>query len=122
MSDNLWERAEELANRPYDITIEEDTLSDGRKIFLARHPQLRGCVAQGETINEATSNLDDARVDYIYALLDMRLDVPAPLSSKPSVAYQQNTYIFDASGQADALENKKHVLSIRLQGDSIQHH
>ena len=67
---NLWEQAEHLASLSYTITIEGDRLSDGRIVYLVRNPELPGCKAEGATIDEAKANLDEARVDYIHALLE----------------------------------------------------
>lgn len=78
MNDLLWEKAKELADRPYHITQETDELSDGQKIILLRHPELKGCKAQGFNLDEATKNLYEARVDYLYALLISELPIPDP--------------------------------------------
>jgi predicted RNase H-like HicB family nuclease len=76
--DDLWEKAERLASRLYPITIERDHLSDGSVVYLARNPELPGCKAQGTSIQEATTNLEKAQVDYIHALLESGLPVPEP--------------------------------------------
>ncbi len=84
MNSELWQRAQKLADRPYDFSIEEDALTDGQPVYLLRDSELPGCKAQGATVDEAKVNLDEARVDYIYALLEAGLDVPLPAKSKPS--------------------------------------
>jgi predicted RNase H-like HicB family nuclease len=131
MNNEVWERAEELAARPYSITIEQDTLSNGQVVFLARHPELPGCKAQGNTIDEAKKSLDEARVDYIYALLESGLEVPAPVTIIPTSMNQATRnariWILDASrdragGKAtidlsDAPQQSEQTLSISLQGD-----
>lgn len=78
MSNELWERAEKLAARPYDVQVLGEETPDGQTIYLARNPELYGCKAQGETIEEAIANLNEARIDYIYALLEDHLPVPEP--------------------------------------------
>ncbi len=101
MDSVLWEKAEELAARSYSITIEEDTLSNGQKVFVARHPELPGCKAQGNSPEEAKNNLDEARVDYIYTLLDAGLEIPPPNESLSSTENQPmgnaHIWVFDAS-------------------------
>jgi len=82
MNANNWEKARRLADRPYEITIEIDMPADGRPIFLLRHPELRGCKAQGATVAEARRNLDSARLDYIYTLLETGLPIPAPAATE----------------------------------------
>lgn len=74
------EKATQLANRNYLITLSHDTLSDGSIMYLARNPELPGCKAQGRTEVEAVNNLRDARIDYIYFLLEDGLNVPSPHS------------------------------------------
>lgn len=81
MNETLWLEAEKLANELYDFTVETDDLSNGQLIYLLRHPDLPGCIAQGISISEAKSNLDAARVDYIYDLLVSGLNVPVSSNS-----------------------------------------
>jgi predicted RNase H-like HicB family nuclease len=82
MNEKQLQEAERLANRHYTITTSEDTLSDGSIIFMARNPELQGCKAQGKTRTEAVNNLRDARIDYIYYLLEDGIDVPVPKSQE----------------------------------------
>ena len=58
----------------YRIELEED--EDGG--FVAHHPELRGCIAQGETADEAVQNLRDARAAWIQVRLEDGLSVPEP--------------------------------------------
>ena len=46
--------------------------------FVARHPDLPGCVGQGETPDEAVGALDHARASWIEARLRANLAVPVP--------------------------------------------
>jgi predicted RNase H-like HicB family nuclease len=68
---------------PYAVTIMEDTCGDA-VCYMAVHPELPGCMAQGETPEEARRNLDVAREDYISALLEMGLPVPLPNGWTPN--------------------------------------
>jgi predicted RNase H-like HicB family nuclease len=108
MSEELWDQAEQLASRPYEITIEGDTLSDGQIVYLARNPKLPGCKSQGDTIDEAKSNLAEARVDYIHALLDEGLPIPEPM---------QIVFMSDLP-QVSPTEDK--VVAIPLLGDDVE--
>ena len=76
--DHLWTKTERLASRPYPLNIEQDSLADGRTVYLARNRDLPGCKSQGVTIGEVVANLSQARADYIYALLTSDLPVPEP--------------------------------------------
>jgi predicted RNase H-like HicB family nuclease len=81
MNDQLLEQAKQLASRKYSTTIEADVLSNGRPVFIARNLELEGCKSQGYTPNEAKANLDLARIDYIYSLLEDGIVPPEPIAS-----------------------------------------
>ena len=78
MNQNLLEKAISLAKRPYLVEINRDETTEGKPIYLARSPELEGCIAQGETVEVANENLLEARIDYIYSLLEDNLQVPEP--------------------------------------------
>ena len=78
MSTNLEEQARGLAARPYAVEVMQDETTDGQPIYLLTHPELLGCMAQGRTIEEAKSSLEEARVEYILSLLEDGLPVPDP--------------------------------------------
>ena len=78
MDQNLLEQATKLAARNYKLTVFEDRLSNGQIIYMAKNPELKGCMAQGTTIEEAIKNLDEARIDYIYDSLEDGTEVPDP--------------------------------------------
>lgn len=74
----IVENASDLAARPYIVVVFKDKTTDGDFIFLAVNPEIDGCMAQGETMEEAEENLDVVRVAYIQHLLDHGLPVPEP--------------------------------------------
>lgn len=76
MNHEQLDRAEQLASRNYNTVVERDTLTDGSPVYLASNPELPGCMSQGATSEEAVKNLRNARVDYIYMLLEDGLPVP----------------------------------------------
>lgn len=80
---------EEYISLPYAITIDEDSC-DGKLCFMARHPELRGCKAQGWTPQEALANLRVARKEYLEALLEWGDEIPLPksLSRQPKPTLQ----------------------------------
>ncbi|HKI03229.1 MAG TPA: toxin-antitoxin system HicB family antitoxin [Thermoanaerobaculia bacterium] len=53
-------------------------------MFVASHPDLPGCLAQGASADEAIANLDDARNDWITFRLEAGLPVPEPLGQEYS--------------------------------------
>ncbi|MDY6918053.1 MAG: type II toxin-antitoxin system HicB family antitoxin [Chloroflexota bacterium] len=83
MTREIEDRARHLASQPYAIEIRKDKTTTGEDVFLAENPDLYGCMAQGATIEEALSNLADARLDYIETLLVDGEPVPDVVS--PSV-------------------------------------
>lgn len=59
----------------YDIEIVPD-IAGTRHVFVASHPELPGCMSDGESIEDALSNLADARALYVRALRDRGLQIP----------------------------------------------
>lgn len=66
MNKELLAKAEILAKHEYQTTITAEKLSDGRVVYMAKNPDLEGCMAQGFTKQEAIRNLKEARIEYIY--------------------------------------------------------
>lgn len=63
---------------PYRIEIRPDTQTDGGVVYIATIPDLPGCMSHGSTIEEARENLEDAKREYLAALEERRLPIPAP--------------------------------------------
>lgn len=82
MTSKIEDKAKYLASQPYAVDIMKDKTTNGEDVFLAKNPDLYGCMAQGATIEEALANLADARLDYIEALLEEGESVP-DVSSPP---------------------------------------
>lgn len=95
LNNQLWEEAENLAWRDYDVETFRDTLTNGDIVILARHPELPGCMAHGATLEEALTNLKEARTEYIYSLLEDREDVPYPRAEATSTAVNENIVAFE---------------------------
>jgi predicted RNase H-like HicB family nuclease len=72
------QEAARLAALPYSVEVAKDETTDGRPIFLARVPELEGCMAQGDTLDQALDSLQEAKLDFILALLVDALPVPLP--------------------------------------------
>ncbi len=82
MNNQLMRKAEVLASRNYSLAVFKDKTADGQPIFLAKNPELYGCMAQGTSLEDAIGNLEDARIDYIYSLLEDDQEVPGPASQE----------------------------------------
>jgi len=61
----------------YPVVIEPLSEEDGGG-FLARVPDLPGCMSDGETPEEAVTNVQDAIAVWIEAAHDLGHVVPAP--------------------------------------------
>jgi predicted RNase H-like HicB family nuclease len=72
------ERAIELSKMGYKIDLLKDKTTEDEYIYLAVNPELEGCMAQGETPQDALANLEEVRVDYFEHLLEFNLPIPAP--------------------------------------------
>ena len=75
---SLRDIAIEVSKMGYTIELLRDKTTDGDYIYLAVNPELEGCMAQGETPEEAVANLEEVRVDYFEHLLEFDLPIPGP--------------------------------------------
>lgn len=82
MEKSRKEMAAKIANSGFTTELRKERTTDGDTLFLAVTPELDGCMAQGESAEEALEGLDEIRVEYIEHLLEFNLPVPSPLSRK----------------------------------------
>jgi antitoxin HicB len=61
----------------YPIVVEPLPIEEGGG-FLAAAPDLPGCISDGDTPEEAVSNIQDAIVTWIEAARDLGHAVPRP--------------------------------------------
>ncbi len=78
MNKKYWKQAETLAKRPYQAHVFLDQTTDGEPVYVAVIPEMPGCSAHGDTVEEALAWLESAKADHIWFLLDQNLDVPEP--------------------------------------------
>ena len=69
---------EEYMKLPYPIEITPDKDEGG---YVASHPDLKGCITCGQTIESATAALADAKRAWLKAALESGYEIPAPGSS-----------------------------------------
>lgn len=117
MNEKLLELAKELATRNYKLSVFEDRLSNGQTIYMAKNPELKGCMAQGKTIDEAIKNLKDARIDYIYDSLEDNIPVPSPAALATQTAFTIDAEQITISQTISA---EKNLQDITQQGHSKQ--
>lgn len=60
----------------YLITIESETLSDDSRIYVASHPEIAHCFAQGSTVEEALTNLHAVFADIVDHCIEHGLPLP----------------------------------------------
>lgn len=77
--------AELLASLPYAEVVVPDVDTEGRRVFVASNPELRGCMAHGDTVDEARHNLAESRLLYIESALEDGVTLPVPEATKKSV-------------------------------------
>lgn len=80
----------------YSRDVRPAIYTDGRPCYLAELPDLPGCVAYGDTVEEAEDSLDRARVAWITHHHQKGLDIPLP-SDRPSQCWQTDPVPEDAS-------------------------
>ena len=56
--------------------------SDEDRCYIARVPELSGCVADGVTIEEAAANAKDAIQSYLESLDEQGRPLPGPIAAK----------------------------------------
>jgi predicted RNase H-like HicB family nuclease len=62
----------------YREVIRPDSYQDGSIAYIAEIPELPGCKAHGRTPEEAQANLEDAKREYLEALTEAGIELPAP--------------------------------------------
>lgn len=75
----------------YPVVVYPDVLTDGSVCYVAEHPDLPGCVAHGDTIDEAKGLLDKARTAYKRHVTETGGEVPQPDPSAPSAMELRST-------------------------------
>jgi predicted RNase H-like HicB family nuclease len=92
---NLQEKAMELASRPYTLFVFLDETTDSGTVFVAMNPDLPGCIAQGDSAEEAESILSEVRTDYMAHRLVHALPIP-----EPGLAREQSGRLSDQAATA----------------------
>jgi predicted RNase H-like HicB family nuclease len=62
----------------YQRVVMRQVDDEGNLFYVAVHPELKGCTAQGETAEEAIKALNEARALYLEALQRAGIAPPAP--------------------------------------------
>ncbi|MCY3976814.1 MAG: type II toxin-antitoxin system HicB family antitoxin [Chloroflexi bacterium] len=78
MNQLLWQQAEKLGKRPYQMMTFLDKTTNGERVYVALIPELPGCHTHGDTIDEAHELLNEVKVEFIYFMLEDGIAVPEP--------------------------------------------
>jgi predicted RNase H-like HicB family nuclease len=120
IDEQLMREAMKLASRPYTVSYETDTLVNGEHVYLLRNPELPAVKAQGESLEEANQNLEEARTDYIYSLLEDGLPVPEPATSA-STGSSANGQVWTIRAKNDGNETQAPaIVVVTLGGDLVK--
>jgi len=93
VTDNLSRQAALLARRPYTVQLLRDETTTGEPVFVAMLQELEGCMAQGDSIDEAIDALEDAKLDFIATLLEDGIPVPDPVALQTSTTQGVSTIL-----------------------------
>ena len=66
-------------NYPIEITAIDEADGGG---FFASVPLLRGCMSDGETIDEAYQNISDAKAEWLANMLERKMPIPEPYADE----------------------------------------
>ena len=64
---DILKKAEEYMKLKYRFELTEDEVEGG---YVISYPDLVGCISSGETIEEAVKNGEEARCEWIIAMLE----------------------------------------------------
>ena len=62
----------------YQVLVVRETDEKGRRFYVAMHPELNGCIAQGATPEEARASLEEARELFLSVMEASGLTPPPP--------------------------------------------
>src|SRR3954453_4917341 len=74
-----------IGDIPYPFTVRPLTEDDGGG-YLVEFPDLPGCMSDGETIEEAIVNAEDAMRGWIEAMREAGRVIPAPSAGRRAIA------------------------------------
>src|SRR5436309_2729303 len=69
---------ENLLKRTYPVALSVEKRADGTEHYAAWLVDLPGCIAQGETREEATNRLNTLKAGYFAQLLKLAVPIPEP--------------------------------------------
>ncbi len=101
----------------YPATILRHITRENEPYWVAKNFDLPGCMSDGETPNEAISNLADARLVWIESYLEDGLEVPEPSKDYEKAEYEDRLFFTLSDGKEYC--NDELALSILLKDDVL---
>lgn len=80
---NFTEKLQHYMNLNYPSQITKIDEADGGG-FLIEVPMLKGCMSDGETVEEAYNNLEEAKKEWFTYMLENNLAIPEPADASYS--------------------------------------
>src|SRR5881392_1380184 len=78
---DIQSRLEELLAQPWSREVVAD--EDG--VFIASVPELEGCFADGDSVEEALANLDQVLREWLELAVEEREAIPEPRRQSPEL-------------------------------------
>jgi predicted RNase H-like HicB family nuclease len=110
----LRTKAEQIASRLYPYLVVRDITTDGESVYIASCLDFEGCIGQGLTPEEAKEDLQAARIDYIYSLLEDGLLVSADEIPQTDITTEKHTVDITPNRQLDANEPSLFIREVVL--------
>lgn len=106
MNEQRLQLARKLASRPYQVHVFPDESTNGDPCFVATVPELPVCMSDGDSVEEALGNIESAKVDFIYFLLEDGLPVPEPQMLAPYTSVDMSDFFImrDESAQFSSVQ------------------
>ena len=74
-------KIQDYLNLPYNITVRH-VIDESGEYYFVKVQELPGCVSDGETIEEAFTNIYEAMEGWIEAKIDAGYQIPVPIDTE----------------------------------------
>lgn len=109
--------AEQYRALPYTRLVRHVEEDSGETYFVAYVEELEGVEADGDTPNEALSNLADAFEDYLAAMIEWGDEIPEPVAWPESIGYTPAAEVATVDLRAAFVEMKAFVSEVPTRND-----
>ncbi len=110
MNNNQWNKAKQLAARQYFTVINREETEEGERYYVAVNPDFPGCIADGQTPEEAKQELAKARIDFIYFMLEDNLVIPEPKTYEVKISPERVENFTTSPEQEQAIPYSNYIV------------